>query len=377
MSRQPTSHKIAIRALPKGIWVLGFGSMFMDMSSELIHSLLPVFMVTVLGASMVTIGIIEGIAEAAAAITRVFSGAISDYLHRRKTLVILGYGLAALSKPVFPLATSSWWVFGARFMDRIGKGIRGAPRDALVADITPPGLRGAAYAMWLAVLPALVAVLLLSVGIREPVLPLHDRERGNRLKLIDGRRLPRRFWLLVLLGALFTLARFSEAFLILRATDVGLPVSYAPAVMVIMSLVYALFAYPAGAAADRLPARRLLVFGLSVLIVADILLAMATSPSIAFAGAAMWGLHMALTQGLLSKLVADNAPNDLRGTAFGIFNMVSGVALLLASVIAGTIWSLAGPPAAFIAGAVFALVAAFGLLLLGPKTEKPRHARQG
>ncbi|MEJ2317379.1 MAG: MFS transporter [Gammaproteobacteria bacterium] len=408
MSRQPTSHKIAIRALPKGIWVLGFGSMFMDMSSELIHSLLPVFMVTVLGASMVTIGIIEGIAEAAAAITRVFSGAISDYLHRRKTLVILGYGLAALSKPVFPLATSSWWVFGARFMDRIGKGIRGAPRDALVADITPPGLRGAAYGlrqaldtvgaflgplialvamtwlasdiestMWLAVLPALVAVLLLSVGIREPVLPLHDRERGNRLKLIDGRRLPRRFWLLVLLGALFTLARFSEAFLILRATDVGLPVSYAPAVMVIMSLVYALFAYPAGAAADRLPARRLLVFGLSVLIVADILLAMATSPSIAFAGAAMWGLHMALTQGLLSKLVADNAPNDLRGTAFGIFNMVSGVALLLASVIAGTIWSLAGPPAAFIAGAVFALVAAFGLLLLGPKTEKPRHARQG
>ena len=408
MSRQPTSHKIAIRALPKGIWVLGFGSMFMDMSSELIYSLLPVFMVTVLGASMVTIGIIEGIAEAAAAITRVFSGTISDYLHRRKTLVILGYGLAALSKPVFPLATSSWWVFGARFVDRIGKGIRGAPRDALVADITPPGLRGAAYGlrqaldtvgaflgplialvamtwlasdiestMWLAVLPALVAVLLLAVGIREPVLPLHDRERGNRPKLIDGRRLPRRFWLLVLLGALFTLARFSEAFLILRATDVGLPVSYAPAVMVIMSLVYALFAYPAGAAADRLPPRRLLVFGLSVLIVADILLAMATSPSIAFAGAALWGLHMALTQGLLSKLIADNAPNDLRGTAFGIFNMVSGIALLLASVTAGTIWSLAGAPATFMAGAVFALLAAFGLLLFGPKSEKPRRARQG
>ena len=398
MPRQPASQTHASRALPKGIWVLGFGSMFMDMSSELIHSLLPVFMATVLGASMVTIGIIEGIAEAAAAITRVFSGVISDYVQKRKTLVILGYGLAALSKPAFPMATSSWWVFGARFADRIGKGIRGAPRDALIADITPPGLRGRAYGlrqaldtvgaflgplialiamtwlasdiettMWLAVLPALVAVLLLSVGVHEPALSRQKRERVSRLKLSDGKRLSRRFWLLVLLGAVFTLARFSEAFLILRATDVGLPVSYAPAIMVVMSLVYALFAYPAGVAADRLPARKLLLFGLSVLILADILLAMAASFSVVFAAAALWGMHMALTQGLLSKLVADNAPDDLRGTAFGIFNMMSGIALLLASVIAGALWSLAGAPATFIAGAAFALLAASGLLLFDPK----------
>ena len=388
------------RALPKGIWVLGFGSMFMDMSSELIHSLLPLFMATVLGASMVTIGIIEGIAEAAAAITRVFSGAISDYVRKRKALVILGYGLAALSKPLFPLATSSWWVFGARFIDRVGKGIRGAPRDALVADITPQGLRGAAYglrqaldsagafigplialvamtwlasdivsAMWLAVVPAILAVLLLFFGVREPAHADRERHAVARLQFTDCRRLPRRFWFVVALGALFTLGRFSEAFLILRATDVGLPVAWAPAVMILMNGVYALLAYPAGAAADRFPARWLLVFGLGVLVVADAILATAMSFQAAFLGAAFWGLHTAFTQGLLAKLVADTAPSELRGTAFGIFNMVSGVALLLASVIAGSLWSLAGASATFVAGALFAVLAALGLLLFAPKTR--------
>lgn len=393
------------RALPKGIWVLGFGSMFMDMSSELIHSLLPVFMATVLGASMVTIGIVEGIAEAAAAITRAFSGAISDVVRKRKALVILGYGLAALSKPLFPLATSSWWVFGARFMDRIGKGIRGAPRDALVADITPRGLRGAAYGlrqaldtvgavigplialvamiwlasdivsvMWLAIVPAVLAVLLLFFGLREPALADRDPLASPRLQFTDYRRLPRRFWFVVVLGALFTLGRFSEAFLILRATDVGLPVAWAPAVMILMNVIYALFAYPAGAAADRLPARRLLVFGLGVLVMADAILATATSFQAALLGAALWGLHMAFTQGLLSKLVADTAPSKLRGTAFGIFNMVSGIALLLASIIAGTLWSLAGASATFVAGALFAALAALGLLLFTPKAGKREHS---
>jgi MFS family permease len=389
-------------ALPKSVWALGFGSMFMDMSSELVHSLLPILMTTVLGASMLVIGIVEGIAEAAAAVTKVFSGAISDYFRKRKFLVVLGYGLSAITKPVFPLAATMWWVLGARFVDRVGKGIRGAPRDALVADITPPELRGAAYGLrqaldtvgafvgpllavafmlwlandieavlWVAVAPAFIAVLLLAVAVREPE---HVSAPGNRLALADARRLSVNYWIVVALGAVFTLARFSEAFLILRAHGVGLPVAYTPAILIVMNVIYAIFAYPAGAAADRLPVRTLLLFGLVVLVVADIVLAIAVSPPTALLGAALWGLHMAFTQGLLSKLVADAAPADLRGTAFGIFNLVSGGALLLASVVAGSLWSLLGASATFLAGASFAGLAAGGLLFYGTTRAAGRRA---
>jgi len=392
--------KTVYRRLPIGIWGLGFVSMFMDISSELVHSLLPIFMATVLGTSMVTIGIIEGFAEGAAAITKVFSGAISDYCGKRKFLAVAGYALSAVTKPIFPLATTIGWVFGARFVDRIGKGIRDAPRDALVADIAPLQLRGAAYGLrqsldsvgafigplmavifmiwftndirvvlWLAVLPAFIAVFLLIIAVREPESPDRAADSRNRLTLTDTKRLPMRYWLIVVLGAVFTLARFSEAFLILRAQDVGLAIDYVPMIMIVMNIFYSIFSYPAGAAADRLSARILLVFGLAILVVADVVLAMAVSPWITFAGAAFWGLHMAFTQGLLSKLVADNAPADLRGTAFGMFNLVSGVALFLASFIAGSLWTAFGASATFIAGASFAILAAMGLLLCRPKTR--------
>ncbi len=382
-----------LRALPASVWVLGGVSMFMDMSSELVHSLLPVFMATVLGASMITIGLIEGVAEAAAAITKVFSGAISDYLGKRKWLAVLGYGLAAVTKPIFPLATTIGWVFTARFIDRIGKGIRGAPRDALVADITPLELRGAAYGLrqsldsigafigpllaiilmvllandiravlWLAVIPAFIAVALLMFGIHEPETPSAESATRSRLTLTDVKRLPRRYWLIVLLGAVFTLARFSEAFLVLRVQDVGLAISYVPMVLIVMNVVYAATAYPAGVASDRFGHRSLLIVGLIMLVLADLVLAAASSPLPALTGAALWGLHMGLTQGLLAKLVADTAPADLRGTAFGIFNLISGGALLLASVIAGVLWSVIGAPATFVAGAVFAVLATLGLL---------------
>jgi MFS family permease len=378
--------------MPVGIWALGLGSMFMDISSELVHSLLPLFMVGVLGASMVTVGAVEGVAEATAAIVKVFSGALSDYLGKRKFLLVLGYGLAALTKPVFPLATAMSWVFLARFVDRVGKGIREAPRDALIAETVPPALRGAAYGlrqaldsvgaflgpllamalmawlasdvkavMWFAVPPAFIAVALLAVAVREP-----ERRQGGpaeqpRLAITDAGRLPARYWLVVLLGAAFTLARFSEAFLILRAQDVGLALALVPAVMVLMNVVYAAIAFPAGAAADRRGARGLLLVGLATLVAADLVLAAATSPLAVFAGAALWGIHMGFTQGLLSKLVADAAPGDLLGTAFGVFNLVSGTALLFASVIAGALWSGFGAPATFIAGAAFAAIAALGL----------------
>ena len=372
--------------------------MFMDISSELVHSLLPILMVTVLGTSMVTIGMIEGFAEGAAAVTKVFSGAISDYCGKRKSLAVTGYLLSAITKLVFPIATTIGWVFGARFVDRVGKGIRGAPRDALVADIAPLQLRGAAYGLrqsldsvgafigpvlavifmswftndiravlWVAVVPAFIAVFLLIVGVREPESMNNAADKRDRLILTDVRRLPLIYWLVVMLGAVFTLARFSEAFLILRAQDVGLTIGYVPVIMIVMNIVYSLFAYPAGAAADRLSTRTLLVFGLGVLIVADVVLATAKYPWIAFIGAAFWGLHMAFTQGLLSKLVADTAPAELRGTAFGVFNLVSGGVLLLASVIAGSLWNAFGASATFIAGASFAFLSAMGLLLYRPK----------
>jgi MFS family permease len=398
---QPGPTKGIYRSLPKGIWVLGFVSMFMDISSELVHSLLPIFMVTTLGASMITIGILEGFAEGAAAVTKVFSGAISDYFRKRKFLAVIGYGLGAMTKPVFPLATTIGWVFGARFVDRIGKGIRGAPRDALVADIAPLHLRGAAYGLrqsldsvgafigpllavafmvwlandikavlWIGVVPALIAVALLIVAVREPASNDNTTGPRNHLMLKDVKRLPMKFWLVVALGAVFTLARFSEAFLILRAQDVGLSIEYVPTIMIIMNIVYSIFAYPAGAAADRVSARTLLVFGLGILVVADGILAIATSPLTAFLGSAFWGLHMAFTQGLLSKLVADTAPSEFRGTAFGIFNLVSGGALVLASAIAGALWSAFGAPATFIAGASLAALSAIGLLLYRPNSTR-------
>ena len=386
------------RALPGSIWALGLVSLFMDTSSELVHSLLPILMSTVLGASVATIGLIEGVAEATAAISKVFSGAISDYFRKRKILVLLGYGLAAFTKPVFPLAPSIGWVFAARFVDRIGKGIRGAPRDALVADIVPPEMRGAAYGLrqaldsvgafagpllavvfmvllanniravlWIAVIPAFICVALIVFGVKEPD-DAQSAAPRKRLDLTAAKRLSRRYWLIVALGAVFTLARFSEAFLILRAQDVGLAIGFVPLIMIVMNVVYSACAYPAGAAADRLPPRTLLVAGLAMLIVSDALLAAASSPLPAFVGAGFWGLHMAFTQGLLSKLIADTAPDELRGTAFGVFNLVSGIALLLASVIAGALWTALGPAATFLAGAAFAAVAAAGLLLVRPRT---------
>jgi len=391
------SSKFAHQALPRDVWALGFVSMFMDASSELIHSLLPVFLATTLGASMATIGVLEGAAEATAAITKVFSGALSDHIRKRKFLVVLGYGLSALTKPAFPLARTMGWVFGARITDRVGKGIRGAPRDALVADITPPALRGRAYGlrqaldtvgaftgpslaivfmlwfandiravMWIAVVPALLAVALLVVAVREPE-PSRDAQKPrDGFSWTSAGKLGMRFWLIVGIAVISTLARFSEAFLILRARSVGLAIGFVPAIMIVMNVVYAGFAYPAGLAADRISARKLLIYGMGALVVADGVLALARSPGVVFLGAAIWGLHMALTQGLLSKLVADVAPPGLRGTAFGVFNLATGVALLLASVIAGALWSRFGAPATFVSGAVFAALTMAGLLVYRP-----------
>lgn len=372
--------------LPRGVVALGFVSLFMDMSSELVHSLLPALFVTVLGTQMVTVGIVEGIAEATAAITKIFSGALSDWLGKRKVLALLGYGLSALTKPLFPLAGSAALVFAARFVDRIGKGIRGAPRDALVADLTPIAQRGAAYGLrqsldtvgaflgpliavtlmllldnqirsvlWFAIIPALVCVGLLAFVVREPSQPATEKPARLPIHRDEIARLPRPFWWIVILGGLFSLARFSEAFLTLRGMELGLPLAYTPLVMILMSLVYALSAYPAGVLADRLPRTALLLWGLLILIGSDLLLASSNQLAIGLLGIALWGLHLGLTQGLLSAMVADAAPADLRATAFGLYNLVSGLALLLASVIAGVSWQLYGSAITFYLAAGIAL----------------------
>lgn len=376
--------------IPRTVWALGAVSLLMDLSSELVHSLLPVLMVTVLGASMLAVGVVEGIAEATASIVKLFSGAISDRLGRRKPIVVLGYGLSALSKPLFPLAASVPLVLGARFMDRVGKGIRGAPRDALIADVTPEGARGAAYGLrqaldtvgaiigplaaialmlalandvrsvlWWAVVPAVLAVVVLVAFVREPagsVAPL------QRPVFKSFHRIGMRTWLVVAVGAVLTLARFSEAFLVLRAQGLGIALAMVPIVLVVMNVAYTATAYPAGVAADRGHRKALLVWGLVALIASDVVIASTASRTLFFAGVVLWGLHMGLTQGLLSTLVADAAPADLRGTAFGVFHLVSGVAMLLASVIAGVLWDAYGPAWTFYAGAAFTALALLGLL---------------
>lgn len=380
--------------MPKGIWVLGLGSLFMDLSSELVHSLLPVFLVTTLGVSVLTVGFIEGMAEATAAITKVFSGALSDYLRKRKFLLILGYGLAALTKPIFPLASSAGWVFTARFVDRIGKGIRGAPRDALVSEITPKAHLGAAFGLrqaldsvgallgpltavilmivflndirsvlWFAVIPAFIAVAILVFFLKEPAPIPSSAPEPIRIPITmrDLKLLPKEFWWIVGLGSVFSLARFSEAFLVIRAEGIGLEMAYVPVVMIVMNGLYAAAAFPAGAAADRFDKRKLLLLGLLLLIAADVVLALASTTSTVLIGAAIWGLHMAFTQGLLSKLVADAAPQNLLGTAFGLFNLISGVSLLFASLIAGAMWMTIGASATFFTGAVLATLVVIGL----------------
>ena len=386
--------KSALARIPPGIWTLGAVSMLMDVSSELIHSLLPLFLVTTLGASALTVGVIEGVAEATALITKVFSGYLSDYFRKRKLLAVLGYGLAALSKPIFPLASSLAWIVFARFIDRVGKGIRGAPRDALIADITPPELRGAAYGLrqaldtvgavvgpllaiaamlwfadnfrtvfWLAVIPAFAAVLLLVVGVREPKPAAVGKAReGAPLTFADVGRLPSRYWWVVAIGATMALARFSEAFLVLRAQNVGMALAWVPLVMALMSVVYAIVSYPAGVAADQKRQGMLLSGGFFALIIADVVLAHASSMGGVLAGTAVWGVHMGLTQGVLAALVAEAAPADLRGTAFGLFNLVSGIALLIASALAGWLWDSFGPAETFYVGAAFAALAWIGLI---------------
>ncbi|HLP97358.1 MAG TPA: MFS transporter [Sideroxyarcus sp.] len=403
-------HKIAkaeLTRMPSGVWVLGFVSLLMDVSSEMIHSLLPLFMVTVLGASALTVGVIEGIAESTALLVKVFSGVLSDYWGKRKGLAVLGYGLGALTKPMFALASGVGMVLTARFMDRVGKGIRGAPRDALLSEIAPAGIRGAAFGLrqsldtvgafvgpllgvglmllwandfravfWVAVIPGLLAVALLVFGVREPERAEAHIPR-NPISRANLQRLGNAYWWLVGIGAVFMLARFSEAFLVLRAAQGGIPVALVPLVMVAMNIIYAATAYPFGKLSDGMSHTKMLAWGLAVLVAADLVLATDDHWTTVLLGVALWGVHMGLTQGLLARMVADVTPADLRGTAYGVFNLMSGLAMLVASVLAGLLWDKLGASFTFYAGAMFCVIAAFGLLwrpdVPASQTDAGRH----
>lgn len=387
-------------AIPRGVWVLGFVSLLMDVSSELIHSLLPMFMITTLGASALEVGWVEGLAESTALIVKVFSGVLSDYLGRRKGLAVFGYALAALTKPLFALAPTVGVVLTARLLDRVGKGIRGAPRDALVADLTPANIRGAAFGLrqtldavgatlgpllavglmllwsdhfrtvfWIAVIPGLASAALLAFGLREPAAAGNKAKRTNPIRRENLRRLTSPYWWVVIMGAVFTLARFSEAFLVLRAQQSGIAMALVPLAIVAMNLAFSLSAYPFGKLSDRMSHRSLLALGLGVMIVADLLLASSSHWTIVLAGTILWGIHLGATQGLLATMVAEVAPADLRGTAYGVFNLVCGLAMLFASVIAGLLWDRFGAPVTFYAGAGFCVIA---LALLASRARARR-----
>ena len=391
-----------MKNIPRGVWVLGFVSLFMDVSSEMIHAVLPLFVVGTLGASAAVLGLIEGLAEASAQISKLFSGVLSDRWRNRKALALAGYGMAAVVKPLFPLASTVYEVFFARFADRIGKGIRGAPRDAMVADMTPPDLRGAAFGLrqsldtvgafagpliaiiamalyaenlrfvlWIACIPALIAVAILAFGVREPE-HVAEVKRKASFSLATAKLLGRGFWITAGFGAAVMLARFSEAFLILKGFAAGLSTAYVPLVMVVMSGVYTFSSYPAGVLSDAYGRRGLLVAGLVVLIAADLVLGLTTGITSMLIGVALWGLHMGLTQGILATLVADTAPADLRGTSFGVFNLVSGLALLLSSLIAGLLWDAGGALMTFLAGAGFAGLALLGSAWIAPGQNNHR-----
>jgi MFS family permease len=401
--REPDRSLLRWRRIPGSVWALGIVSMLMDISSEMIHALLPVYLVVGLGASALVVGVIEGVAEATALIVRIFSGALSDRLGHRKWLAAAGYGLAAITKPVFPLAPSVGWLFAARFIDRIGKGIRTAPRDALIADITTPDLRGASFGLrqsldtvgafigplaaialmlltadnftlvfWFAVFPAFLSFAVIALAVREPERPADQQPVRAPLSRAEVARLGGAFWIVVTLAGTFTLARFSEAFLLLRAQSVGMALALVPMVLVAMNVVFGLAAWPAGALSDRIGRYQLLACGFAILIAADLVLAFAPNAATVVFGAALWGLHMGLTQGILASLIADTAPADLRGTAFGLFSLVTGVATVVASVVAGALWDQVGPQITFIASALFTALALAVVPLLRRWVAAPR-----
>ena len=384
--------------LPRNVWILGFVSLLMDLSSEIYHSLLPAFVTMTLGLPATALGAIDGIAESTANFAKLASGRLSDRSLKRKPWIVAGYGLAALSKPLFPLATNAVTLMAARFADRIGKGIRGSPRDAMVADETPPEIRGRAFGLrqaldtvgaliaplvavglmalfadrirlvyWIAILPAACSFLLAWLALREP------KQLNAPIKtspFFSGfRELTKPTKRLLAVGFLFTLARFSEAFLILKGLEIGLSETLSPLTLALFNLAYVILAYPAGSLSDRMSPKTILLAGMAALVAGNLVLAKTDTLPWLVAGVTLWGAHMALTQGIFSRMIADSAPDHLRATSFGAFWFVSGIGGLLASLGAGLLWDREGSSATFLTSAG---VAAMAIAMLSLLDEEPR-----
>jgi MFS family permease len=390
--------------LPRNVWVLGCVSLLMDLSSEIYHALLPAFVTIVLGLPATALGAIDGIAEATANFAKLGSGRLSDRSNRRKPWIIAGYGLAALSKPLFPIASSAATLMVARFADRIGKGIRGSPRDAMIADETPPKILGRAFGLrqtldtvgallaplvaiglmalfasdiravyWVAILPAAASFMLAWLALREP--EKHRRSTKQAPFFRGFRELSRDTKRLLVVGFLFGLARFSEAFLILKGIEVGLSEALSPLTLALFNLAYVVLAYPAGALSDRISPRTILIAGMGALIAGDLILSQSLGLAGVFTGVALWGAHMALTQGIFSRLIADSAPEPQRATSFGAFWFVTGIASLLASLGAGWLWDRQGSAATFLTSAGIAAMAVAMLSLLEEDSSSLRRRR--
>jgi MFS family permease len=364
------------------------------MSSAMIYGLLPVFMVRVLGISIASVGLIEGIAEAANSLIKFVSGAASDWIGRRKPLVVFGYTLSAVIKTIFPVAGTASAVLAARVIDRLGKGIRDAPRDAFLADFTAKEIRGEGFGLrlalavagfvvgpliaiglmklsgdnfrlvfWIALIPAYLSIVVLLLTVKE--LPLNHDESPRRLPIRRGdiAALPAAFWWVIAIAGLLSLARFSQAFLVLKAFEVGVDAAFVPMVLVVMHLVFSVAAYPFGILADHLDRRLQLGIGTVILVSADVVLASASTIWMTALGAALWGLQLGVTQGLLGATIADVAPDRLRGTAFGVYDVAIGVGTFVASAGAGVLWMAGGSSIAFSVSACVATAAALMLVI--------------
>lgn len=388
-------------AIPATVWMVGFVSLLMDVSSEMINTLLPLYLAGGLGASALAIGFIEGISVAIATASKFLSGVLADFSRRAKPIAVLGYGLAALSRLIFPLATSVDLIVLARAMDRVGKGIRGAPRDAIVAAVTPQGMRGASFGLrksldtvggflgpliaiaamlllagdivtvfWLAALPAGMAVAVLIFAVREPAESRAEIKNIPAFRFADAFRLNPAIWTVICLAGVIMLARFSEAFLLLKSVEAGFSLTWVPVSIVIMHGVYGLCAYPVGKLSDTIGNTGLLLCSLVFLVVAHLTIAFSATVWEFVIGIVFWGLHMGFSQGLLGAMVADASPAGLRASAFGAFNLVTGIVLLIGNVAAGWLWQDLGSHAPFIAGALLSLFAFFAIAVLQRKTNR-------
>jgi MFS family permease len=408
--------KPSIRQLPRNIWAVGFTSFFMDVSSEMVLNILSLFLANVLGVKTDIIGLIEGLAEATASILKLFSGWLSDKMGGRKWLAVLGYAFSAVSKPFFYFADSWWVVAGVRWADRVGKGVRTAPRDALVADSVTTETRGLAFGfhraldtagamvgilvaaliVWLSqknsldlsrptfqtivlisLLPAILAVLALAIGSKDVAV------QGQRLApKFSLRGMGRPFTIFLVIVSIFTLGNSSDAFLVLRAQNLGISVIGILIMLAMFNLIYSLISTPAGSLSDRVGRRRLIIAGWLVYAIIYLGLALSVASWQIWILYVIYGLYYGMAFGTANALVADLVPEHLRGTAYGTYNAIIGVLAFPASFIAGMLWQGIGnwqgfgPSAPFLFGGSLALIAALLMAFWMPRTQMEESAQK-